>query len=600
MGFALVLLKSTVLLTSTVPLLSAGFEYQSSAYLNGEYASAAVDDSLIYIADGRGVSVFSTARFQRLGGCYLPGTTQELVRYGEDFYAAGSRGVMKVSAAEVLDDRPAYSLIHPGDITALTLSGDTLWFADARSGLYAWNVSEEAYVADPVELGAPVVRIVPGEDRILLAADTAGLWAVDLKKNPWSPDRLDIEDDPAVMDVVLKGELAYLACAERGLWSVELRRRSLKVLARAEVSGEVLRLEEFGEHLAGAAGVGDFLLFTLEDPRDPQVVEHIQVPGSAIELARAGRMCLVIFSTGFRKLDLSRFPAGGGLTYNNRGTGWEVLVRGQVGVLAAGDAGVKTFSVQPDGSVDLLGTYSDAADCRGVRLFGTQVFALPTGNRMHVVNITDPEVPAKKTFVDFNNVISGLDSNGEMALVAEQAHGLGAWWRCPCGPLKEQGRLHFGANVQDVQVSEKLAFLSTSHPALYVVDYSDSTRMEQVSNIELAHTFRRLYLVGNNLIGLDSTGYLGVMNVSRASRPRMLGGVELAGTPYGLIIDGERAYVAAGEAGVHVVDLGNPGSPTLVKTLDVTPARGVALAGQVLVVSTPWSLETYKITPVTQ
>ncbi|GAI53270.1 unnamed protein product, partial [marine sediment metagenome] len=172
--------------------------------------------------------------------------------------------------------------------------------------------------------------------------------------------------------------------------------------------------------------------------------------------------------------------AGHGLFYRGAGSGYEILSKGGVAVLAAGDAGIRTVGLGD--SLSFLGEYSQMSGCRRVYLFGSQVYVLTTSNMMYVVEIKDPKRPQKRTFLQFESAASGVDSEGEMLLAAEHERGVGIWWRCPCGPFKEQGRYSFGGQALDVKIRDKLAFVSANPPAMYVIDWSDSTNPEQVAS----------------------------------------------------------------------------------------------------------------------
>jgi len=148
-----------------------------------------------------------------------------------------------------------------------------------------------------------------------------------------------------------------------------------------------------------------------------------------------------------------------------------------------------------------------------------------------------------------------------------------------------------------VRIKDKLAFVSVDPPALYVIDWSDSTNPEQVASLALERDCERLYADEDLLFGLDSSGALTVVNVARPTRPKELAVLELEGSPTALARYEDYMFIAAQDAGVHVVDISKPQSPELVGTLDVGPAMGVAVSGDLLLVSTLYSIEAYRIQP---
>ena len=87
-------------------------------------------------------------------------------------------------------------------------------------------------------------------------------------------------------------------------------------------------------------------------------------------------------------------------------------------------------------------------------------------------------------------------------------------------------------------------------------------------------------------VGLFFLFSLLMTGAARADRLSVVGRLNLPGTQTRIVADGSRAYLAGGAAGVHIVDVSNPTSPTLLGTLDTTgTAQGVAVAGARLYVA---------------
>lgn len=585
-------------------LLQVSFEHNSSLLIGGDYQSGVTDDSLLYVADGRGVSVFERKTFKRRGNIMLPGRTSLIVRHESNIFVGGSRGLVKVNTDRLVQGMQAshegdLEWLHTEPITALQIVGEMLWFADASGQLECRDLGQGGdcfILPEPIQLPAPPVGIIGDETKLYLASDTAGLFVLDLEAKALKAKKLSIEDDPAVMDVLVGEENVYLACAEQGLWVTKPKRSSLKVIDRIEARGEIMSLELFDERIAAAAGTGDFLLFSIQNPDEAHQIQREQWPGMGLNLAKANQDCFIFTGNGIGHMNLSTKPlAGHGLFFRRAGLSYDILTRGGVAVLAAGEAGVRTVSLQD--SVAFLGEFSQMPDCRRVYLFGSQVYALITTNKIEVVEIKIPEKPQRVAFIQFKSSTSGLDSEGEMLLAAEHERGVGVWWRCPCGPFKEQGRWSFGGQALDVKIRDKLAFVSADPPALYVIDWSDSTNPEEVTSLALERDCERLYMYDDLLFGIDSSGALAIINVARPTRPRELAFLELEGSPTALARYNDLLFVAAQDEGVHVVDISKPASPQRLSTLDVGPALGVAVADDLLLISTLYSIEAYKIQP---
>jgi len=578
-------------------LFQVGFRHEASLLLGGEFCSGVADDSLLYVADGRGISVFTQKGFNRLGGARLSGRTSGITRWQDVFFVAGTRGLAALDAAACLEPDPQVRWLHEEAICALAVSDGKLWFADETPRLYSLDLKKNPAAPElAVELPVRPVRIIPHGEVVYLAADTMGLYVFDPTAKKPTVKKVSLRGSPPVMDVLFNDDLVYLACAERGLWVAEPGRGAFKVAAEVAADGELYRLALFDDRLVAAAGTANFLLFSLENPAEPIQIQQQSFPGTSVDLAARGKLCFLFTRIGLGRMDLTSRPlAGRGYTYRASSSGYDVLTRAGIAVIAAGKGGLR--AVKLSDTLSFIGAFLDIYDARRVYLFGSEVYVLNATNRLEVLDLKDPMHPRRRGMVQFKAPVGGIDAFGGMLLAAEQEQGVGTWWRCPCGPFKEQGRLGLGGRAMDVVLDKKTAFVSTDLPRLHVIDWTDSTQIEEIAYIDLKRSYERLYLDAEHLFALDESGALGIFSVARPTRPKKLAVLELPGAPRALARDGGMLFVAADSGGVHVVDISKIGSPKLVETIDLDRALGVAVSEDKLLVSTRYALEVYRIQP---
>jgi hypothetical protein len=577
--------------------LLGNVEYVSGLVAGGEFSSSAMDDQTIYLADGRGFSAFRLSDMLLLSDKLLPGMNHTVVRYDSVFYVAGSRGITALTLDPGNKQVRGTTTVFDQAVSAMSLEGDTLWFADDSLRLHGIELSSGAEIeSSPVMLAASPVRIIPSGAMLYIACDTAGLYAVDFTQKKAEAVKLSIDGDPAVLDVFSRNNLIYLAVGDEGLWVAEPKRNSAKILTKAESKGEIRRLEVYKDRLAAAAGTADLLIYSIAEPRKPILSQEMDMYGLTTNLAMKDSLLLVMTTQGFGKVDLSVGPPFlNGIFYKSVGDGYELLTVGNIAVLAAGEGGIRTISIGD--TLAYLGAYKDVADARRLYIFGTQVYVVTATNLLKIVDIKDPARPERRSFLQYESILSGLDAEGEIVLTAEDTRGVVSYWRCPCGPFKEQGRLGIEGHALDVKIipDSRLVLVSASGNKLYTVSWKDSTKLETVSSVELSRTYDRLYLDGNLVIGLDEEGGLGLINASRPSKLKEEATLEIDGTPSALAIKGDTLYVAAGKEGVYVVDIADRAKPRIISRIDVYGARGVGISGQHLLVSTPYAVELYSI-----
>jgi len=92
------------------------------------------------------------------------------------------------------------------------------------------------------------------------------------------------------------------------------------------------------------------------------------------------------------------------------------------------------------------------------------------------------------------------------------------------------------------------------------------------------------YSNGKVFIAYGSAG-LRIIDVSSPSSPSLLSTVALSGDSRAVVVGGNYAYVAARDSGVHIINVINAASPVKIKTIKTPRARGVATNGTILCVA---------------
>lgn len=116
---------------------------------------------------------------------------------------------------------------------------------------------------------------------------------------------------------------------------------------------------------------------------------------------------------------------------------------------------------------------------------------------------------------------------------------------------------------------------------LAILDISDSTDPYVVGRTEMLPTAAKgIVLDGSHAYIAAGDGGLRVVDVGDPTQPREVSALNTLGEAEGLALDGSYAYVAVGEAGLKVVDISDPIHPTAVGSLDTSGyAVNVAVSG---------------------
>jgi hypothetical protein len=176
------------------------------------------------------------------------------------------------------------------------------------------------------------------------------------------------------------------------------------------------------------------------------------------------------------------------------------------------------------------------------------------------------------------------------------------------------------AGIDGVKVFGDRAYLFDYGEGLVVLDISNPARPARLGNYHSPAYFGRMTKVGDLLYVSDYWNGLTILNVSNPSAPALLGvyqtplgpsGENLGVNNWGIAVQGNCAYLAAGRDSVHVVDVSDPTSPALIQKLlgfpDPWRSTDLVRRGSLLHVAfedalgdpgtEPWRFRTYDLAP---
>ena len=186
----------------------------------------------------------------------------------------------------------------------------------------------------------------------------------------------------------------------------------------------------------------------------------------------------------------------------------------------------------------------------GIFLAGQYAYAAVGSAGLYVINVADPRHPSVAGHVATSGAASGVSVSGQWAYVSV---------------------LEFGLQVFDI-----------SNPAVPVLKVSFPMGKFPLAMdvFVLGQTAYVLSATESGLFGLQ------VINLTKLSDPNpvidIIGSLYTAGLPLKIDVSGERAYIAALDFGLYVIDLSVPGNPILLGSIsqqyamDVVYANGLA------------------------
>ncbi|SFC63468.1 Ig-like domain-containing protein [Massilia yuzhufengensis] len=208
------------------------------------------------------------------------------------------------------------------------------------------------------------------------------------------------------------------------------------------------------------------------------------------------------------------------------------------------------------------------------------------GKRASVAGTVQDFAPTQLSFVAIPGYANGVAVNSDYAFVASGSTGmqvvrLSSDRRSPA----VVAALNLGANANDITLAGNIAYLATSG-GLKVVDVSAPTAPRLLGTFAGTGNAMGVKVRGTTAyVAAGSSLY--IVSVANPGAMILAGSVNLGGTAWNLDLDPTRnlAAVAAGSAGLKLVDVSNLSAPLLRGTASTGDARGVALRGNTAIVA---------------
>ena len=427
------------------------------------------------------------------------------------------------------------------------------------------------------------------------------------------------------LDVVLAGNVAYVACNTAGLALYDLTAPDgPALLSSIDTPGTAHGVAVSGSHAYVADFNGGFRVVDVSNPLAPAIVGSVAAEGVR-RVVVAGNYAYVVGSVDFRIVDVSN-PAApqvvGTLTASSQLR--DVTVSGTTAFCAAYDAGLLVVDVSSPASPSVLGSVDTPDLAFGVAVDGNIAYLANREAGLQIIDVTNPAVPVVvgdtdvpagavsvtvagniayvgqpgrlRTFdvtnpaapvliggVESNDTVNAMALDGERLILANNTEGLGAvaienpTWRAPVGSYAVSG----GSAVarEDVRLYVGGHFQQVDGPGLLVLDVTiNQAAPAFVGQVATSGAVRAIACSGQLVYAAAHLTGLQVIDASNPAAPVVIGTANLTNVSElnDAAIEGTHVYLAAGAAGLHIVDVAAPSAPAGVGTFD-TPGTATSL-----------------------
>lgn len=277
---------------------------------------------------------------------------------------------------------------------------------------------------------------------------------------------------------------------------------------------------------------------------------------------------------------------GGGVPVIVRSHGPEAVndlaVQGSYAFLATGQRGLQVVDLTDPAAPVRRGLRDTPGYLRSVVLDGDHAYAADETGGLEIINISNPDEPTR-----LGGLIPSVNGAAQSVFTIVLS-GPYAYLGCASGevivvdvsdPAAPVQVGHFrppGAReIQTIFVRLNYLYLVAPEAGFQVFDLSIPTNAVLVGAWETnGGTFPGLAIRGDYAYLTTNNG-LQVLTLTNLAEPSACGFTNLPGSPYGVTVSGDYAYVAAGPDGLLILDLTEPCNPRLVGQVKT---HGFALA----------------------
>ncbi len=514
------------------------------------------------------------------GPAVISGTTVTATNVGTVVLVAEQAGDAQFSPARAslvvnrstlqLSDAAVWPAVKGGPAWGVFVREHLAYVAQGDAGLAIYDVSNPA---NPMFVGAyPTVGHAKSVQVVgnLAYMGTGGLEIIDVS-NPSAPAKLGEVFFGAAYSVRVVGNLAYVAAYFAGVVAVDISDPAHPVVRGAlpnSAGAYDVRVE--GNWAFAATWLDGLRIYDLSLPDKPVAVGVFPAPCSQVAVNQ-GTAYLAVGGAGVLMLDvrnpakpveLGRYPGPGDFMHVE-------VVDGLVYAGSLGNDGVHVVDVSQPAAPTRVGILPTFGGAHFQVMNGT---AYVGGNEsgLQIIDCRRPANPERLGAIDTVGHAHAVMVAGDLAFVAAGAGGLQVFDVSHASGAKRIGGIPLPGFSTDVSVSGKHAFVRCN-PGMQIVDISDPAHPVWTAAVAIPGgpgSFGSIEVAAHRAYVVDYYGNLEIYDVTEPANPRRVSQLTLPGALDEVTVDGGYAYVAAaGNGGVHIVDVSHPAAPFLVTTL---------------------------------
>lgn len=436
--------------------------------------------------------------------------------------------------------------------------------------------------------------------------------------DPHNIERIFIEETNLPPNSMVLKDNHLLIASDYGLECLDVSDKTdIKFIKRYQ--GKIAELNLYGDVLIAREGgySGSLKIYNISDPierkllfeHDRLLCDKIHIDGNRLYISGIQTTSWGVMREGLFTIDLNEWLALQGTPSANLKTPYttvyaeDVFIKNGIAYLADGDHGIKCLEIEKS-SLNLLGTRDVGDWAYDIVVDGDYAYVAYGSDGLRIFDISDPSNPIDVGQNNTDGNSYGLDVKGYIAYVADGTNGISI---INCSDKKdpvEISNIDTPGNASEIVVKGEIAYLNDWNSIL-IFNVSDATNPELIKTLSVTDKGTDIDIIGSNLyvqsydlglsiydvsdphsldtnptpVGVYSTasGFTAFdvfgniaglcinntryewINISDPTNPERIGYIDLSGCLNETVIENDIAYIAAGDQGILMYDIGeNP------------------------------------------
>ncbi|NHJ85709.1 MAG: hypothetical protein FK734_09625 [Asgard group archaeon] len=229
-----------------------------------------------------------------------------------------------------------------------------------------------------------------------------------------------------------------------------------------------------------------------------------------------------------------------------------------------------------------------------IAIYSTTVY-LANYFDLKIINMFNSSNPVIYSNLIFAGEPSAVSLEGTKGILASGQSGLSIMdITDPINPILISEYVNLGTSIYDIELKGNYIYCATSN-GLLVLSIATVTNPVVTGQLALGRA-RAIEIVGSTAyLGIDGVGFVSV-NIANPASPSLLKSLATAGLVTEIAIQSNYAYISVNTAGFQVVDITTPATMSIVATQDTVKANGIDVMGDIVIIAdTTNGLEVYNV-----